>query len=643
MLKNFFTKNPEKITFVQKIAQITILTTVFISPLFTIPLSESFMSYSKTLIMLLAALIACVLSIIYVFQKKKWEVILSPFTVPLLIYSLAIIASIFFTQTYPAEGLLGMGGFYLAGIILAIAGGSLMPTQKSKAFIKFFSLSAIILTISSILQLIGFGPSKIFNLIPGFNVPNNLVFNLAGSSLIALQVLLLALLGLIIHIKNSGKKTIFDYSAIVIIIIGIIIHAWSIFPGKIVSIAIPNIKSSLVVASKTFSTPKSAIIGYGSESYTDVFSKFKPTSINNMSYWQSNFESAINYPLTIIVTMGVFGLLSWIIIVFQTLKLIPKSKTDAQSIIWIIVGTFLLQLLLPANLVVITIQVTAMAYLISILKNNYSVLQLKAAKPNHWIIENQPYTRQASKKTNKPDLFFIISIAIPTIIIIMITYLISRAYLAYYYQNVANRAIVEGNALNVFNYNKKATVLNPYSDDIRRQLALSNLQIAIALSNNPQATDEDKEQVTPLISQAIQEAKEATLINENNTQNWLALGEIYKNLISTTAGADQWALDSYIQAAQEDPVNPITRIEIGHLFLNKGQYDEAISFYTQAIQLKPDLPVGYYHLGNALVQNKQFDQAKSIWEQTLTLLDSDSQDYQTVINQLQNLETETKE
>jgi tetratricopeptide (TPR) repeat protein len=326
-------------------------------------------------------------------------------------------------------------------------------------------------------------------------------------------------------------------------------------------------------------------------------------------------------------------------IAFQAFKQVPKTKASVQSIAWIIAGTVVFQLLLPTNLIIIAIQITAIAYLVSALKTNYSILQLKTSKPNHWIIENQPYSRPTNKKSGKNNAFFVISIAIPIIALIAVTYLIGKAYLAYFYQYKANQATLEGDALAVYGYNKKATALNPYLDSIRRQHALANLQIAAALSNNPQATDEDKEQITPLISESIQEAKAATLLNESNPLNWLAMAEIYKNLIGSTEGADQWALDSYVQAAQLEPVNPITRVEIGHLFLNKGQQDEAISFYTQAIQLKPDLPIGYFHLGNALAEAKKYDEAKSIWEQTLTLLEEGSEDYKVVISRLQSIES----
>jgi len=58
-------------------------------------------------------------------------------------------------------------------------------------------VSACVVSISSLLQLFGWGPTRLINLITGFEIEHNLIFNLSSSSFVAIQVTIVALVGAI--------------------------------------------------------------------------------------------------------------------------------------------------------------------------------------------------------------------------------------------------------------------------------------------------------------------------------------------------------------------------------------------------------------------------------------------------------------
>ncbi|MGE5244690.1 MAG: tetratricopeptide repeat protein [Betaproteobacteria bacterium] len=68
------------------------------------------------------------------------------------------------------------------------------------------------------------------------------------------------------------------------------------------------------------------------------------------------------------------------------------------------------------------------------------------------------------------------------------------------------------------------------------------------------------------------------------------------------ATLDQSRVQALTSVAEKDPKNPQPRIELGNLYFDAEQYDNAIKWYTEAVKLAPndvnlstDLGVSYYY------------------------------------------------
>jgi tetratricopeptide (TPR) repeat protein len=82
--------------------------------------------------------------------------------------------------------------------------------------------------------------------------------------------------------------------------------------------------------------------------------------------------------------------------------------------------------------------------------------------------------------------------------------------------------------------------------------------------------------------------------------NWDNLSSIYRSLIGFGQNADQFAILANQQAIALDPSNPQEYINLGGIYYQLGQWDDAIRQFQLAANLKRDYANAYYNLGHAL-------------------------------------------
>src|SRR5690606_30807573 len=132
--------------------------------------------------------------------------------------------------------------------------------------------------------------------------------------------------------------------------------------------------------------------------------------------------------------------------------------------------------------------------------------------------------------------------------VLLLSYFVGRSYAAQVYMNESNKAAVNDDAVRTYELQQRAIALNPYLDIFRRRYAMTNILIAIAISNRTDATEQDRQQVSELLQQSIREARAATMLDPGDSQNWLTLAQIYEQMIGATDEAVQWAIQSYVSA-----------------------------------------------------------------------------------------------
>ncbi len=597
-----------------------------------LPLTDNFIIESKTLLLFGFAGIVGLLFAFNSMRKQAISFLWSPLSLPVMIFGGSMLASSLLTNSYPQESLLGMGGVFIAGSIITLLGSVLLPKNAGSVFLKSLAIAGVLLTTSTALQLLGFGPSKLLEPLLGFTLPHTVLFNLTDSSFVALQVLVIASIGLIAGIFT--KKHISKFSAITlpILIIGIALHGWSMLPGKPSELALPSFKAGWSVALDVIREPRAALIGVGPASYENAYLKFKPLWVNATPNWNTRYSQAANAPLHMLTIGGFIGLGSWLFLLARMFTANKQSHKDSKAVIITAIACGVFQLFLPGNVLIISLQFILLAVFLASEADRHLLFNLTA--PSLAITSENGKAAQTSKAVAP---IYIVAILI-AVGFSTLLYLVGKNYAAQIALHQGSLAAQADNGIAVYNNHQRAITLNPYLDSLHREYALTNMLIAAALSNKTDATEEEKTQVGQLMQQAVREARDATALDPNDSQNWVILAQIYQNMIGLSDEASEFAIQSYITAIENDPTNPGLRISLGGLFLNEEKFEQAASLFQQATELKPDFPNAHYNLAVALIQLKQLEAARASYQQVLALLDPASEDYTTVNQELEQLE-----
>jgi len=588
----------------KKISLWSVLGTAFLSILLIIPITDNFIGDTKNYLLFISSILVIFLFIIKTVRKKAIKITISPITGTLVFFVLTTMASTFFTSSYPVESLLGMGGIYLSSIIIAVLGGSVISKDSISKLVTGLTISSVILVVLTILQMVGFGPAQIINKLMRANLSTSMIFNIAGSPFIALQIVVITLVGIFSSIFINKKISKLFAVSLPVLIIGVGIFSWSLLPGKNTSLVLPPLNTSWSIMLDVIKNPKSALIGAGPNAYTNIYTTFKPMWVNNTDEWSSVFSQATNFPITLVSTMGIIGLISWSFFIMKFMKLNKRSLTSSKPVIYIIGTSIFFQLLLPINTVLLTIQAVAIACLIAHEKHRLPLLHLQTMKLR--VLHKVQLNNKPSKSIDFP---LYTTAGLGLVVVIMMSYLVGRAYAADITMAQSSKALVDDDLIKAYELQQKAVSLNPYLDIFRRRYSSTNAIIAIALSNKADITDTEKGQVSSLLQQSVREARAAVDLDPIESQNWINLAQIYKNMTDVSEDAAQWAVQSYISAIETDPNNPVLRIDLANIFVAQENYQQAINILTQAISINARRIDVLVARGKSYLENDEYQRA----------------------------------
>ncbi len=607
----------------QKITLWTILTSIVLLPILVIPFFEDFVLSSKNLVFFLVAIILMLLFVIKTAISNKIQVSVNSLSLGLFALGGSALLSSLLTNQYPAEQVMGMGGVYLSMVLVAILGGSLLPKGKTATYINIFGVSGAFASVLTLIQLTKFGPSWILSSISGIDIANTIGFNLVGSPLMAAELIGLALVATAVWIFNTKKITQTHYVIVPLMIIGFAINVWISLPGKIATPLRLPFKANWTIALQTLETPRSALIGVGPENFGIAYTIFKPLWLNDTQLWNIEFIQGSNAPLTIVTTMGIVGLIAWVALFWAVVKQTNQHQSDNDAFVPALVTliVFIVELLFPANVILIFIQAVSLAFFIRAITYRQKSINTEIA------------INSGSINTKRIGRYAVATLGF--VAVGALFYMVIRGYYASYLYLNSTKAYAQKDLIRAYTIQNKAIAINPYVDTYRRSFSMINLQLASALANKTDLTAEEQKQFNQLIERSVNEAKAATILSSNRSSNWYNLAVIYRNLAGVSTDAPQWAVNSYVQAANLNAHDPIVLVELGDMFFVDEQYSQALTFYNQALSKKPDLAAVYYKAANTLVKLESYVQAQTAYQQVLLLLEADDELYITASDELE--------
>lgn len=627
-----------KFNFVDSLPAILMVALLVLTPVVIFPYGENLFKHSKIFFTIFISLLMVATYAFSLLRRKVVSVVVSPFLLPVLLLLISSVASTLFTNTYPTTQLVGFGGAYIALALLALIAPTLLHSKQIQTFSLGVSIAGALVSVTSLLEVMGYGPSLLLSRVLGITIPAQ-SFSVTGSFFVAAQFLLVAGVATILSLAKRSKFKVWYLFSLIIMVIGLGINVWLSLPGKATSPINLPMNASWSIAIDALRSPRIALIGAGPESYGVVYNLLKPTDMNMTESWNISFAQAANVPFTLLPTMGILGLVAWLVLVTQTIRVTKSTPVEGRPALGAIIVTLFLQLVFPGNVVTLALLIGAIIFWIVSQKESFSSIELRPLN-----VKLAPTKENEAARPEEYSQPFVYSVtAILLAAVVLVGYFASQSYLSYYYLFLSERAAVQNDIVSVYNYQQKAIQANPYLALIRRRYALTNLAIATALSNQEQPSEEDSQQVSQLVQQAIREGRAASTIDPTDTQNWRVLGDVYRNLIGVADGAESWAIASYSRAIETAPTDPTARVQLGGILFGQKEYQQAVTLFTQAAQLKQDYANAYYNLANAYKALENFVAAAQQYQNTLALLTADSEDYKTALAEFNEIKDRAQE
>ncbi len=631
---------------INKATHVSLIVLAVLLPLLAVPFTDSFINDTKIALFFLAGIIILGLYALKIFSQKTITVTFSPFATGLTVFGAAAVASTLFNNPFPAQSLLAFGGVYITmALLVGLASCILEDKVREHSLVTALGISGAVLGVVSLLQMVGYGPSHLYNQLFSLNIPATAVFNLVESPFVATQVLSVILVGILAAIfqqlRPSSSTEKQGQAGVLLavaagLIVGLGVNIYSILPGKFTAPLLPPFDVSWSVAIDALRTPRTALIGFGPDSYRVAYNLFKPAGLNMSDYYGIDFNQGANVPLTLLVTLGLFGLLSWLFLVVHIVKkFIKDSQLRQHPTSWMLMALVVIQFLFPPHAITMILFALVLTFWLAIQHQDFEHVKLYTLM-----------TRLSNREEHKTSYTHVFSQALAVILLLVAVvalYGFGRGEAAAFTMFRSSLAAAQNNAVQTYELQQQAIQLNPYIDTYRRRYGLTNLTIATALANKADLTEAEQAQIVQLIQQSIREGRAATTLQPNYYGNWQVLAQIYTNLIGVATGAEDWAVNAYVRGVELSPTNPDLRLQLGSVFFQREQYQEAAQLFQQATNLKPDHANAYYNLANALVQLGQLQSAEQVYLAVLELIEPGTEDYQKASNELKQIQAQIEQ
>lgn len=312
---------------------------------------------------------------------------------------------------------------------------------------------------------------------------------------------------------------------------------------------------------------KSPLLGFGPGNFDLAYLRFKPSQINDTSFWDVSFNKPYSEIYNITVASGIFGLLSFLLIIiffifYAFLYLIKKEVTKD----WL----FLLTLLCS----VVLIFANYFFYY-----NNLTLafcLWFSLAFACLIISENNNRTGVSFEKSPQISVIFSFVSIFLMIVVVGLMFIAGQRYLAdiYYTKGAVLSQSVQTNSLsqNIANLEKTILFLDKsikYNQNFDEYFRVFSKAVLMRINQefNLEPTDQTKKNIQFLTDLAVNNSKRATEINGKRPANWVSLGVVYQNISGYTVGASEWAIKSYLEAIKYDPKNPVLKTDLAKLYI----------------------------------------------------------------------------
>lgn len=347
------------------------------------------------------------------------------------------------------------------------------------------------------------------------------------------------------------------------------------------------------------------LLGVSPNRFSNQWLVSKPAGINQTFFWNTNFNFGIGTIPSFVVTTGILGMLAWLAFLALLLYRGGKSlfiKYEEAHSTFISVSSFL------ASLYLWTV---AIFYVPNIVNLSLAVLFTGIFIA---LLTKEKITKSVRLSFIKDPRVGFVSVLVLILLIILsivTTYLLTQRFMSNY--SFARSLVafnIEGNIDSAEKNISKSISLYKYDTYYR---ALSEIQLARLsqiLSSSNQNKETVRAQFQSALGNVINSARSAVDFDSSNYINWISLGRAYESVIPLNIeGSYENAIASYNKALELSPSSPSMYIILARTELIKGDTKKAKAFLEQALVLKSDYTQALFLLSQIAAQSGNIDEA----------------------------------
>lgn len=369
------------------------------------------------------------------------------------------------------------------------------------------------------------------------------------------------------------------------------------------------------------------LFGSGYGTYITDFTRFKQASYNlNQQLWSFTFFRSSSFVLELLSTIGLLGTLSFLFIGYRFLK----ERVMFLPLVLLFIAAFILPFSYTLQVLFFAVLALFAATQALSYPKRYEDLEYYFVAMKRGFIAAVPenaHVPQSVQESKTSRILPFLAMALVAVFVGIITYLTGRYVLSDMALKRALDAAAQNNGLQTYNSLRDAIAWFPYRDTNYRIFSQTNLALAnsLALSQpqGQQISQETQQTILTLIQQSITAGRNAVTVSPQTSLNWNNLSNIYRSLIGFGQNADQFAVATNQEAIRLDPANPQQYINLGGIFYQLQQWDQAQNQFQIAIQLKPDFANAYYNLGHSLESKGDLQGALIQYQGVRSLMQND--------------------
>ncbi len=648
---------------------ILIKATIFLLPLFFLPWTSEYFEFNKQFLLWLTMPLALFLWLIKALAPGQLKLKINPLNLPVLIFLLLALAASWLSLDRFSSffGYFGrstdawLGLFSLVILYFLIINSEIADsTKKIIDLLKILFYSSAVVAVVFLFSVFGWLSAAADRWVNFFSAG---LFNLAGSSLIALGIFLAFVsIGLADFLtQNSLKKhSHIFFSAVLAIFliillfinyyliwallglgaILIIFFYWLDQRGKlkailnyqllipaillliaVVMLAWPNVNlvkratgqdlpgEILLTHDQSLAITEEAVkqypaLGSGPGTFAYGFSLYRPAELNQSAFWQIRFDKSSSNFLEMLATAGGLTALSYFLIISLVIYL--NIVLIRQHLKGLPAALSNQDYYLIAGLLIVFILIF-FARLFSFTNTvlNFIFWFCLSLIIAFWQSRNQVVFKEKIIDLKKIDifhwLFYLVLFFLIALWAVLLVFEI-RFFIA---------DIFASKRLNRQANLTAAVKLNPYRYNFRISLADFYLNKTKAEALKP-IEQRDNANIQANIAQALALAGQAEVLAPNSVLPQETLGMIYRDIRPLTQGSEAWAVKYFSRAVSLEPTNPVLAAELAKAYANNNDPVNAEKYYNRALELKSDYYEAKFGLAKIYLSNKKDNQALAL-------------------------------